>query len=116
VLAALFVRAENGERGSRKVVQLSGKEQYEAFEVYLAQFSGEEQREVFGEMNLSAYRRGKLTPLQLLACQTQEKNLEKFREQEPKLELNVEKYKRKGRESGSRANEITMQRRRGQRS
>ena len=90
------------------LAQLSGKEQCEAFEDYLAQFSGEEQRDAFGEVNLTAYRRGKLTPLRLLACQTQEKNLEKFRELEPKLELDVEKYKRMGQESGKHANEIIM--------
>jgi len=77
------------------------------FESYLAGFSGKEQEEAFGKSALTAYRKGEITPAALMGQQSHELPLDKFRAMEPRLELDVEKYRRMGAETGAAANRIT---------
>lgn len=83
------------------------------FESYLAHFSQQEQEQAFGKSALKAYRKGDLTPAQLMGQQENEISLEKFREMEPTLELNADKFAAMGRKTGEVANEVTQVRRLG---
>ncbi len=75
----------------------------ESFEDYLAQFSNEEQKQAFGEENLTAYRRGKIKAAQLIGKTDNLITLEQFRVSEPLLICDSEKFRKMGEESGRRA-------------
>ena len=51
----------------------------ESFENYLAHFSGTEQKQAFGSANLLDYRKGDLTPAQLMARQNHPLTMDKLR-------------------------------------
>ena len=82
-----------------------------SFSSYLNHFTDAEQKEAFGEKNVAMYRRGELTPAQLMGQQTHETSLEDFRKMEPQLRLDVAKYGKLGEQSAQSANERTAQRR-----
>ena len=81
------------------------------FQSYLASFSDEEQEKAFGKPALTAYRRGEITPAGLMGQRGNRIDLEQFRELEPRLELDVEKFGRMGAESAKEANRVTVERR-----
>jgi len=86
----------------------------ESFEDYLAQFSNEEQKQAFGEENLTAYRRGKIKAAQLIGKTDNLITLEQFRVSELLLICDSEKFRKMGEESGKRAAAIMLERRRRQ--
>ena len=82
----------------------------EFFESYLSHFTNEEQKQAFGEENLTAYRRGKTTAAQLIGKTDNLITLEQFRVTEPML-LNYESgAAERGRREGAEAAERTRQR------
>jgi hypothetical protein len=82
----------------------------EFFESYLSRFSNEEQRQAFGEENLTVYRRGNIKAAQLIGKTDNLITLEQFRVSEPML-LNYESgAAERGRREGAEAAERTRQR------
>lgn len=69
------------------------------FSDYLAHYSGTEQREAFGEANLNAYRRGEMTPAQLMGQQTNRIPLDKFRDMSPVTDFTTKQIERVGQSS-----------------
>lgn len=51
----------------------------ESFETFISHFSGEEQKQAFGSANLLDYRKGNLTPAQLMARQKHPLTMDKLR-------------------------------------
>lgn len=70
------------------------------FSSYLSQFSDEEQKQAFGTAALSAYRRGELTPAQLMGQSGNKISLEQFKGMEPVLKVDTEKYRGRGAAEG----------------
>jgi len=82
----------------------------ESFESFLSHFSNDEQKQAFGTVALSAYRRGEITPAQLIGKTDNLITLEQFRVSEPML-LNYESgAAERGRRDGAEAAERTRQR------
>ena len=52
---------------------------HESFETFISHFSGEEQKQAFGSANLLDYRKGNLTPAQLMARQKHPLTMDKLR-------------------------------------
>ena len=74
----------------------------ESFQDYLANFANEEQKQVFGEENLTAYRRGKIKIAQLIGKTDNLITLEQFSVLEPCLVIDADKYRRMGAAEGGR--------------
>jgi len=72
------------------------------FESYLSRFSNEEQTQAFGPTALKEYRAGRLSPAGLMGQQDNEITLESFRKMEPRLEIDLDKYRRMGAAEGGR--------------
>jgi len=74
----------------------------EFFQDYLANFANEEQKQAFGEENLTAYRRGKIKIAQLIGKTDNLITLEQFRVLESCLVIDADKYRRMGAAEGGR--------------
>jgi putative NIF3 family GTP cyclohydrolase 1 type 2 len=83
----------------------------ESFEDYLAHFSGTEQKQAFGEENLTAYRRGKIKAAQLMARQKHALTLDKLRLINAITEKMSEFTKEQIKRVGEASRQITLDRR-----
>jgi hypothetical protein len=68
----------------------------ESFRDYLAHYSDTEQKQAFGAENIAAYRRGDMTPAKLMAQQSNETPLDKFRDMSPVTEFTTKQIERVG--------------------
>ena len=82
----------------------------ESFESFLSHFSNDEQKQAFGAAALSAYRRGEITPAQLIGKTDNLITLEQFRVTEPMLLYYESGAAERGRREGAEAAERTRQR------
>jgi hypothetical protein len=80
----------------------------ESFESYRSGFSGDEQRQAFGEENLIAYCRGIITTAQLIGKTDNLIALQQFRASSPLLDYDAEKFKEAGHKVGEAAAQKTL--------
>ena len=82
----------------------------ESFESYRSGFSGDEQRQAFGEENLTAYCRGKIKATQLIGKTDNLITLQQFKVSEPLSDYDAEKFKEVRRMAGEAAEQKTLER------